>query len=128
MRHSHAATRARKSGAIDGLNLFFGALLGANLGTLEGLRLVHFLMMIALLAGMVMALRMVSTGEERPRVLMLLSFYAVLLGAVLVSPSLRPEGLSAASLERLIATMAVWVGLALAVELSPTRADRDDPV
>jgi hypothetical protein len=82
-------------------------------------------MMIAVLAGMVMALRMVSTGEERPRVLMLLSFYAVLLGAVLVSPGLRPEGLSPENLERLIATMAVWIGLALAVELSPTRGDGD---
>ena len=117
------ASRARKTAAVDGLNLFFGALLGANLGTFEGLKLVHYVMMIALLAGMVMALRMVSTGEERRRVLILLGVYAMLLVGVLSSPGLRPEGLSPEDLNRLVATMAVWIGLALAIELSPARAE-----
>jgi hypothetical protein len=127
MQGSPVATRARKTAAVDGLNLFFGALLGANLGTFEGLKLVHYLMMIALLAGMVMALRMFSAGEDRRRILMLLSVYALLLAGVLVSPGLRPEGLSTEDLNRLVATMAVWVGLALAIELSPTKQDGDGP-
>ena len=123
MRRPRAAPRVRKTAAMDGLNLFFGALLGANLGTFEGLKLVHYLMMIALLAGMVMALRMFSTGEERRRVLILLGVYALLLVGVLVSPGLRPEGLSDEDLNRLLATMAVWIGLALAIELSPVREE-----
>jgi hypothetical protein len=128
MQGSRAATRARKTAAVDGLNLFFGALLGANLGTFEGLKLVHYLMMIALLAGMVMALRMFSTGEERRRVVILLGVYALLLAGVLLSPGLRPEGLSTEDMNRLVATMAVWIGLALAIELSPTKQDWEDPV
>lgn len=123
MSRSATATRAGKSAAVDGLNLFFGALLGANLGTFEGLKLVHYLMMIALLAGMVMALRMFSAVQERRRVLILLGVYALLLGVILVSPGFRPQGLSDGDLNRLVATMAVWIGLALAIELSPVRGD-----
>jgi len=123
MRRPLPATRTRKAGAIDGLNLFFGALLGANLGTFEGLKLSHYLMMIGLLAGMVMALRMVSSGEGRRRMLLLLAVYALLLVGVLASPGLRPEGLAPDDLNRLIATMFVWIGLALAIELSPVREE-----
>ena len=65
MRGPRAATRNRKTGAIDGLNLFFGALLGANLGTIQNLKLSSYLIIVALLAGTVMALRMVSTGEAQ---------------------------------------------------------------
>jgi hypothetical protein len=119
MRRPRPATRARKTAAMDGLNLFFGALLGANLGTLEGLKLVHYLLMIALLAGMVMALRMVSTAGARRQMLLLLGLYALLLSGVVVSPSLRPEGLATEDLYRLIATMFVWIGIGLAIEFSP---------
>ena len=35
-------TAGGKAGAVDGLNLFFGALLGANLGTLDRLRLFEY--------------------------------------------------------------------------------------
>lgn len=61
-----AETRA---GAIDGLNLFFGALLGANLGTLDHIRLVEYVQLIVLLAGTVVTVRMVSslTIEYLPR-------------------------------------------------------------
>jgi hypothetical protein len=31
------STSGGKAGAIDGLNLFFGALLGANLGSIQGI-------------------------------------------------------------------------------------------
>ena len=123
MRRPLPATRARKTGAIDGLNLFFGALLGANLGTLDGLKLVHYLMMISLLAGMVMTLRMVSAPGSRGKMLLVLALYAVLLTVIVASPGLRPEGLAADDLNRLIATLFVWIGLGLAIELSPVRED-----
>jgi len=126
MRQPRAATRARKTGAIDGLNLFFGALLGANLGTLQGLRLVHYMMMIAVLAGMVMTLRMVSSGDARGRVLMLLAFYGLLLAGI-VTTEMRPAALSPEDLHRLVATMGVWIVLGLVIELSPTSDDPPAP-
>jgi hypothetical protein len=93
---------------------------------LEGLKLVHYLLMIALLAGMVMALRMVSTAGTRHKMLLLLGLYALLLSAVVISPTLRPEGLATDDLHRLIATMSVWIGIGLAIELSPV--DEDSPI
>ena len=112
-------TRQHRAGAMDGLNLFFGALLGANLGTLEGLKLVHYLGMIAVLAARVMALRMISTSDRRAPAIALLGFYGVVLVAVAVSPGLRPEGLLVDDLNKLVATMAVWIFLAMIIELAP---------
>jgi hypothetical protein len=100
--------------------LFFGALLGANLGTIQNLKLSSYLIIVALLAGTVMALRMVSTGEAQRKVLLLLAAYVVLLTSVLFVPELRPRGLSVNDVNRLVTTMMVWIGIALAVELSPT--------
>ena len=67
-----------KVGSVDGLNLFFGALLGANLGTMQSLPLLQYGKLVILLAGTVIVLRMISTSERRAKVLALV---AVLRGA-----------------------------------------------
>jgi hypothetical protein len=118
-----AKTHRHKTGAIDGLNLFFGALLGANLGMLQGLKLVHYLMMIGVLAGMVMGLRLVSTSEDRRRPIVVLLVYALLLATIVTLPGFRPAGLAIADLHKLVGTMGIWILLAFAIELSPTRDD-----
>jgi hypothetical protein len=110
-----------RAGAIDGLNLFFGALLGANLGTLSGLRLVDYVKLITLLAGTVMALRMVSTAEKRRYMLLLLAVYGLLLIGLVMIPQMKPEGMKVDDLNRLAATLAVWVLFALGLELTPLR-------
>ena len=110
---------ADRSGAIDGLNLFFGALLGANLGTLDGLRLVDYVKLISLLAATVMALRMVSSAERRGSAAVLLAFYALLLAGLVLIPQLQPAGISAADLHRLAATIAIWITFALALDILP---------
>ena len=123
-----AATRGRKQGAMDGVTLFFGALLGANLGTLDGLKLVHYIELIAILAGMVMALRLVSTLESRRHGLRLLLVYGLLLGLVMAFPGMRPEGMAIDDLHKLLATMSIWVFLAMIVEFSPLKEDGASPV
>jgi hypothetical protein len=112
-------THSDRAGGIDGLNLFFGALLGANLGTLEGLGLEDYVKLIVLLAGTVMTLRMVSVSERRRMVLATLAFYAVLLWAVFTVPDLQPEGLALNDLHKLVATIAIWVGAVLLIEYWP---------
>ena len=116
-------TKREKLGTIDGINLFFGALLGANLGTFQDLKLVHYLTMISVLAGMVMGLRLVSTTEDRRRPIIVLFVYAVLLAMIVTLPGFRPAGLAVADLHKLVGTMAVWLALALAIELSPMKAE-----
>jgi hypothetical protein len=114
-------TEGGKVGAADGLNLFFGALLGANLGTLDRLAIGDYIQLTILLAGTVMALRMFATSERRIYMLVVLGFYALLLGAVATVPKLRPAGLAEGDLHRLLATLAIWVTFVIAAELLPTR-------
>lgn len=120
-------TPGGKSGAIDGLNLFFGALLGANLGTIQGMSLFDYVKMIVLLAGTVMVLRMISTSERRTYMLVVLGVYVALISTMLLLPSLQPKGMAVGDLHRLVATLGVWVAFVLAAELSPMREPAPPP-
>jgi hypothetical protein len=127
MRSLFKGTPGDRLGAIDGLNLFFGALLGAHLGTLEQMRLVDFVKLIVLLAGTVMTLRMISTSERRLYVAGVAAVYALLLVGLVTVPRLKPEGLSEGDLHRLVATLAVWFIFVLGIEFTPTRRETDPP-
>jgi len=120
------STEGGKAGTIDGLNLFFGALLGANLGTVTGLALYPYVLLILLLAGMVMALRMVSTSPRKGMMVGTILTYVVILGLVALVPGLQPKGLDPGDLHRLIATLVVWVALVLAAEFSPMEKEDED--
>ena len=117
MKHLFRNTPGGKTGAIDGLNLFFGALLGANLGTMQALDLPQYIELVVLLAGTVMVLRMLSTSERRTYMLVLVGIYIAIIGVLLVF--LPPKGLPAADLHRLTVTLAIWVACILGAELSP---------
>ena len=127
MRSLFTNTPGGKAGVIDGLNLFFGALLGANLGTLEPLALGEYVKVVILLAGTVVTLRLVSTSERRLYALGVLAIYALLLVAVVAIPRFHPEGMATGDLHRLIATLVIWVLFVLLSEFSPIRADPAPP-
>ncbi|HEX8841268.1 MAG TPA: hypothetical protein VF757_03110 [Sphingomicrobium sp.] len=114
-------TAGGKAGSIDGLNLFFGALLGANLGTIQGMALFDYFKIIVLLAGTVMVIRMLSTSERRIYMLVSVALYVVLIGGTLLMPGLQPKGVATSDLQRLAVTLGVWVALVLAAELMPMR-------
>ena len=120
-------TRGEKIGTIDGLNLFFGALLGANLGTLQGVPLHDYVKLIVILAGTVAVLRTLSTSERRGYSLLVLALYVALLAFLFSVPDLQPEGLSKTDLQRLQVTLATWIGAVLIAELSPTHDDKPPP-
>jgi hypothetical protein len=105
------------------LNLFFGALLGANLGTMQSLVLNEYLKLVILLAGTVMVLRMISTSNRRAKVFSILAMYVLLVGAVAFVPALKPKGLADESLHKLVATLATWLLCVLLVEFSPLRQE-----
>jgi hypothetical protein len=121
LRQMFRNTEGGKAGAVDGLNLFFGALLGANLGTMQSLGLYEYIQLIVLLAGTVMVLRMISTSERRGYMLAVLGVYVLLIGTMLMVPDVQPKGMSKGDLHRLVATLAVWVLFVLGTELSPVR-------
>ena len=121
MRQYLRQTHSERMGGIDGVNLFFGALLGANLGTIEQLPLIDYIELIVILAGTVVTLRLVSTSDRRGYALASLGLYILLVAIFLAAPGLKPEGLSPEAAARLGATLAIWVLLVLALEYWPTR-------
>ena len=120
-------TKAERLGSVDGFNLFFGALLGANLGTLGTVPLKDYVLLIILLAGTVAVLRMVSTSERRLYALGTLALYVGLLAMVFTDDRMTPKGLSDGDLNRLVATLAVWIQAVLIVEFAPTDAEEGAP-
>ena len=115
-----------KAGSIDGLNLFFGALLGANLGTMQSLPMIDYTRLILILAGCVMALRMLSTSERRWKIWALVALCVAAVGGLLVIPTQKIKGVPAESLYRLTATLAIWLVCVILVEFSPGQKDAED--
>ena len=116
-----STTAGSKFGSIDGLNLFVGALLGANLGTMQALPLYQYVKLVVVLAGAVMVLRMISTAEDRRHVFAVLALYVFVVAGMLFIPAFAPKGLPESDLYKLIATLAVWLACVLVVEFSPIR-------
>lgn len=123
MRRYLLLTSRERLGTIDGVNLFFGALLGANLGTLNTLSLSEYITFILFLAGTVMALRMISTSERRGFAIAFVAFYAALILGMWNVPSMQPRGLPEADLHRTLATLAIWIGTIVLQEISPVLED-----
>jgi len=116
-------TQGEKIGSVDGLNLFFGALLGANLGTMQALPFGEYVKLVVLLAGTVIVLRMISTSDRRAKVFGLVAIYVALVGANFFLPTFKPKGMPDRDLYKLVATLGIWLLFILMAELTPTRED-----
>jgi len=112
-------TPREKVATVDGIGLFFGALLGANMGTLDGLGLYDYAKLIIVLAAAVMTLRVFSTSERRLYAYALLGLYLAIVGIFLFLPGQRPAGLAEDDAARLAITLAIWLGAVLTVEFYP---------
>ncbi|TFI57494.1 hypothetical protein E2493_14910 [Sphingomonas parva] len=112
-------TKSEKAGTIDGLNLFFGALLGANLGTLGRMPLGDYVELVIFLSAAVVGLRLISTSDRRLLALATLALIGIAL-VLRLSSGDYAEALSTGDLQRLEATLAIWVAFALLVEAAPT--------
>jgi len=121
LRNFFRNTQGEKLGSIDGLNLFFGALLGANLGTMQSLPTGEYVKLIVLLAGTVIVVRMISTSERRAKVFALIAVYVVLVSANFFLPAFKPKGMSDSDIDKLAATLAIWLIFILIAEFAPMR-------
>lgn len=121
-----AQTKREKLGSIDGINLFFGALLGANLGTVGTMPLRDYILLIALLVALVASIRTASLSERRFYAHSMLAFCIALFALFLFLPGFEFESLSAADRDRLAATLVIWVVTATLVEFYPTRKEDGD--
>ena len=113
-------TSAEKRGMVDGIGLFFGALLGTNLGSVGNLGRVEYAMLIVLLAGTVMALRIFSTTDRRRHGYLLLSLYSIIVYQFLFLSKVG-KGIALADRERLAITLGVWLAAVVLAELTPIK-------
>ena len=115
-------TRSEKQGMLDGVGLFFGALIGTNLAGLNDLGMAAYAALILLLAGAVMSLRIFSTTDRRWHGNLLLALYT---GVVLQTLFWSKIGgsIALADRQRLAITLGVWMFTVIAVELMPVKDD-----
>lgn len=118
-------TRSEQDSYRHTVNLFFGALLGANLGTLGGLSVEDYIRIVATLLGAVMALQLVTAARSKNYALAILGVYAALLGFGYSSGALRPAGLSEGDFAKVAATLAMWVVTVAVIEMTPLLPDDD---
>ena len=112
-------TREQKQSYVNGLGLFFGALLGANMGVLTDLAPSEYLKVILLLAGVVLWIQVLSTSRSRLHTLRMLA--ALVLPAVILIafPQSRPQGLTDRQASNMAATLAVWLVCVFLIEVTP---------
>ena len=81
-----AQTRMEKRASISGLNLFFGALIGANLGSLEHLALQDYTLLISIICVIVLYIQLAPVARHRWTYLVFLLMTVALLYAILLTP------------------------------------------
>lgn len=119
------STPGEKRGMLDGISLFFGALIGTNLGSADGLSSREYLMLIVMLSGTVMSIRIFSTTERRWYGFSLLGAYAFLVGHFLFFSKIS-AGIPIVDREKLAITLIVWTGTVMLAEFVPVRQLPED--
>lgn len=119
-------TLAEKRAASNGTNLFFGALIGANLGALERLVLNDYLLLILVVALIVLYLQLAPVAKRRwQRLFELLLVTGGLYFLLMTEPGLAVFESDPKPGPHLFYTIALWMLSLLSIELRPVeRPDR----
>jgi hypothetical protein len=116
-------TRAEKQGYVNGLGLFFGALLGANMGVLTDLAPSEYLKIILMLVGAVLWIQVLDASRSRRYRLRMLGTVAVPVFVLLAFPSTRPQGLTERQGINMVVTLLVWLLCVALIELTPVASE-----
>jgi hypothetical protein len=113
-------TLAEKRAAVNGTNLFFGALIGANLGALERLVLDDYLLLVTMVALVVLYIQLAPVARNRWRRLAELLVVVATLYVLLMTPfrerffeSDPPPG------PHIFYTVALWMLSVFSLEIRP---------
>ena len=122
MKKVFSYSEKEKSVSLASINLFFSALLGANLGTMNEVPLSEYFTMVLVLVGAVTAILMIAISQRHA----LLFRTVLVLLAVAILANLGADGTKREFL-RLAITLTVWLGLLLLIRLTPfLRQDADN--
>jgi hypothetical protein len=113
-------TRTEKRASVNGLNLFFGALIGANLGSLEHLALRDYTLLISMICVIVLYIQLAPVARQRWLYIGFLLMTVAWLYVLLLTPyglqffKDRPR-----PAPHLFVTICVWLFSVAYVELRP---------
>jgi hypothetical protein len=121
-------TEGERRGALAGVNLFFAALLGANLGTIKISSVSEQVFLSVLVAGAVAGLFTAAVSTRRSTSIGILAGYAILLAALILVPGIGP-GEVGPQLQSLVVTLAVWTGFLIIMRITPViHHDKQEPL
>jgi len=112
-------TKAEREAYRNGLSLFFGALLGAHLGTLETLPLIQYAIFVCSLVGVVMALQAIGRARNRFYALYLIATFLILLALSYDRAVTDLANVTRSQIDRLYVMLAIWFGAVLIIEITP---------
>lgn len=113
-------TRAEKRAAINGLNLFFGALIGANLGSLEHLALRDYTLIASMVCVIVLYIQLAPVARHRWLYIAILASYVGVLYLLLLAPAgLHPFQDRPRPQPHLFVTVCLWLVSVAYIELRP---------
>lgn len=117
-------TRAEKRAATNGLNLFFGALIGANLGSLEHLALRDYTLVISMVCVVVLYIQLAPVARYRLLYTAFLASYVAVLYVLLLAPAgLHPFQDRPRPQPHLFVTICMWLLSVAYIEFRPLAKD-----
>ncbi len=117
--NSLAASPDEHRANLNGLNMFFGAVLGFVITGIEQIEGIQFAVVLALCSAIVMCILYVSASRNR------WIWAAVAAVFILAIPRFMPDGMAAP--QKLQPTFAVWLLLTVFVEVSPRQKRQAAP-
>jgi hypothetical protein len=115
-------TRAEKRAAVTGSNLFFGALIGANLGSLQVLPIGDYLLIIITISLIVLYIHLAPVARKRWSVIAHLALTVAGLWVLLISPVGASLFQANRPAPHLFATICFWLVSVAWLELRPVRS------
>ena len=113
-------TRAEKRAATNGLNLFFGALIGANLGSLEHLALRDYTLVVFMVCVVVLYIQLAPVARRRWLYVAYLASYVVMLYVLLCAPAgMHPFADRPRPQPHLFVTICMWLLCVAYIEFRP---------
>lgn len=116
---------AERTASENAASLFFGALIGANLGLIQDMPIRDYVLIVAILSMTVLYIQLITVGLRRLYYAINLAMVIALLWLVLMSPfadGIFTSGESPSA--HLFWTIALWLATILTIHMRPVREDR----
>ena len=119
-------TESERRSTLAGVNLFFGALLGAHLGTMGDVPIDDYIFLIMLLAGAVAGIFTVAGSRRTGVIWATVSLYVLVFAAILFFPEMQPRHMED-EIQRIVAMLAIWLVVMVVLRFMPVLPEPEAP-